>query len=472
MVQRALVIIPNRATFVTAWAVEEAVRISPDSQVYLADLAQFESRYKGIFGWIYWKFDNSLEVNNIRSILKMLCERYAITLISFSAFNRIKPRVLDSTENDLFERALRSNFAKLFGSGLIESTDISARIKKREELMFRKAMTSIEQIVEEMNINHIVTVNGRGFVDSCAVAVAKKKRITYGLIELSGESWDYYSVHDTTTHSPFEVQNKISQVWERDSCNFSLEEVDQIALSYFQSRFSPENEWRSFQKNDPIDLNSRDYVVFFPTSDHEFATFPEIHSATTEFKSQMDSFEETASICKQLNLTLCVRVHPHQKHSILAQSEDAIWQEACSKLDITFISSASGVDSVSLASNAYASVTHLSTIGAELAWLQIPVAFTAHSTYSNLLPDIACFTSEDLRSFLSKPQVSVNRSNLVRWAFYMSRGEFLLKIFSIRNFSEVRIGQVTLNQKRIFWYRIARFFAKFKLYRSPVFIKN
>jgi hypothetical protein len=155
---------------------------------------------------------------------------------------------------------------------------------------------------------------------------------------------------------------------------------------------------------------------------------------------------------------------------VLAVSEDSLWKDLCNKFDAICILSASGENSFELAKNAHASVTHISTIGAELAWLEIPIAFTTHSTYSNLISDSSCFTRARLESYLSAPSNTNQKENLLKWAFYMSRGEYPTKIFQINSFSDLELEELRLNQVRQFPQRVVRAIAKLKFLRREVFV--
>ena len=463
---RILIVVPNRATFVTAWCYEYALlNSSQGHQVFFLDLAKIESRYLSR-PWT-WKIDNSLEKNNIRNILPSVCE------LSGVRFLNIDKGAISHFESDVemyehFELCLRSTYAQLYGGFGIDVNEISPAIKSMEENSYLLASAIVMTSIRKHQIDHVVTVNGRGIIDGASIYSAKRSNCTFTMLEKVSENWNYYSCMKISSQSPSEVYGQILSQSEKLETNSKDEsDIDR----YFARRQSPEN---VYARDQSMEMEFRPermgYVVFFPTSDYEFSTFDSREEVPAgSFQDQADAFRALADLCLRENLSLVIRVHPHSKDSSLLRYENAYWRALASVYGSEVIESENPLKSLSLASNAVLSVTHNSSIGAELIYEGLPLLITGPTSYGGFFPELLALNKIELSSKFKRGQFPLDKARLKPWVNFMMNGQHRLQHFSMNSFDHVTHQGILLNSNRVgasAFFELAR---RFRFWRQLPF---
>ena len=463
---RILIVVPNRATFVTAWCYEYAlVNSSQGHQVFFLDLARIESRYLSR-PWT-WKIDNFLERNNIRNILPSVCELSGVRFLTIDK-SAISHFETDVEMYEHFELCLRSTYAQLYGGFGIDVNEISPAIKALEEKSYLLASAIVMGSIRKHQIDHVVTVNGRGIIDGASIYSAKRSNCTFTMIEKVTENWNYYSCMKISSQSPSEVYGQIlSQIEKLETNSEDDSEID----SYFKRRQSPEN---VYARNQSLEMQSRpgrmDYVVFFPTSDYEFSTFDSLEEAPAgSFEDQADAFRALADLCLRENLSLVIRVHPHPKDSSLLKYENAYWRDLASIYGSEVIESENSLRSLSVAKNAVLSVTHNSSIGAELIYEGLPLLITGPTSYGGFFPELLAFNKVELSYKFKRGQLPLDKARLKPWVCFMMNGQNKLQNFLMNSFDHVTHKGILLNSNRIgasTFFELAR---RFRFWRQLPF---
>jgi hypothetical protein len=470
--KRILIVVPNRTTFVTAWCFELAFEYaSAGDSVFLLDLAHYETRYRE--NSIYWVADRVQESNDIRDIVKpILKNQENVTLLNpRSIVSKRFNKDLTESENSVFEFVIRSMYARKFGSRQIAIDDLSPSLIRRELNSYSIVLNSLRNHLVEVDYDAIVTVNGRGLFDSCAVTVAKENKLKYLLVEKTSDNWDYYSVQEISTHSALEVQGKVDSFFERYLKEHSLQEAQLRASEYYAKPAREQKYWLDLQTGETdISANLSKSVIFFPSSDHEFSTHSDPADLTAPYKNQFEAFQDLAAECKKLKLQVIVRVHPHPPGSVLQIQEDKIWRAVCEGASAQFIGSSDPMNSLRLAKAAHLNIVYTSTFGAEIAFHELPLLVLGDTTYAHLLPGTYIRRIGKIEKALQSPVIPY-RNQITPWLIYRLYGEIELKHFKIIEFDHVLFEGKRLNTPRRRILSCIQFLASLKVKKS-IFVKS
>jgi len=464
------VVVPNRATFVTAWCYEVAIKLKKESDfIYILDLARYETRYRT--NRFYWLLDQVIEKNDIRKKLrKGLIERGAILLDEKQIIGRSISSPIRPDDEQNFQEVIRSMYAAHYGTSEITLQDLNPNLVQRERESYNLVLTKLRVLFAEQGFDEVYSVNGRGLFDSCVITAAKELGLPYGMNEKTSQNWNYYSIQNVSTHSPLELQRKIDSCWSSFVQQKPPEAASRIAESYFGSPTTTDQvRWESLQSSllyTPSLVEGK--VVFFPASDHEFSVHIGAENLLRPYKTQAEAFDYLKQACNQLGLKLIVRVHPHLVGSQLQIAEDRLWKKLCDGQNIELISSSSPVNSLKLAEKSHTNVTYSSSIGAKLAFHNLPLIVMGVTEYAHLMPENLSTSRDSLLALLRNPRAPES-SSVFPWVVYMTSGETRLETFEMKDFNLVFHRGKLLNGKRTLFMCLIRSLAKFKFYRTPLF---
>lgn len=194
-----------------------------------------------------------------------------------------------------------------------------------------------------------------------------------------GSNSQKYSIYNYTFLSLEETTReikKIATVIDRDI-------VRLIGGHHFYARRNRSvSYWPSYNLNQasekfPSFLKNVKYVVFFSSSEDEFCQTPG-NKVEAYFGKQFEAFEQLKSICRNLCITLVVRVHPNiaNKHP----EEEAYWAGMADENTIV-LGSKSNFDSYTILDHAHCVVTYATSMGLEAAFWGKPSVLLGNSSW-------------------------------------------------------------------------------------------
>jgi len=194
-----------------------------------------------------------------------------------------------------------------------------------------------------------------------------------------GSNSEKYSIYNYTFLSLEETTREIKK-------SASVVDKDIVRLIGGQHFYARRNKsvsyWPSFtlnqaSQNFPSDLKNIKYVAFFSSSEDEFCQTPG-NKIETYFGKQFDAFEQLKALCRELGITLVVRVHPNiaNKHP----EEEAYWAKQADNNTIV-LGSKSDYDSYAILDNAHCVVTYATSVGLEAAFWGKPSVLIGNSAW-------------------------------------------------------------------------------------------
>jgi hypothetical protein len=332
------------------------------------------------------------------------------------------------------EALLRSSYANEFGEQHFPIENLGKKRLNSENLSFYITNRIVLKICKEFEPTRIVTVNGRFVIDGAVVNIAKILELELHLLEATSENLGYLSISTISSQSVEENQKMINEVWKnrgevlfRESGSRELENTIEFLR----------NKRKGYERKIVNATLGKKYVTFFPTSDYEFAAHDQSERKSFFFPNQVDAVTAVAECCRESNMTLIIRAHPHVKGSILGQKEDQIWGGFASLHGCEYIPSTSSVNSYELANNAHVNFTYISTIGAEIAWLGLPIGILGETPYSPYVPELQASSNNDVRKLILSPKILKDNLKLLPWAYFMSTGHTALEFIEMHSVDEI-----------------------------------
>jgi len=460
MSKNILVVIPNRGALFYAWALEYALSSNED-RIYLVDVSPWSTRY--LYKKIRWLLDVYSYNNNAPALLKKIVNSNSLTLIRrrgfLSRFLRSKAKLSILESN--FETSIRSTYARSFGSSKIQMQDIPWLIRNLEKRSYCLVYREIENIIQKQNISLVVTPNGRLVPMAACVQAARNANIDVNLIEYPVEPRNRYCIYEISTHSVLENQKKLESTWNK-GLQQNLKITTEIAVARFNHRISQDWSWRMNQ-NQEILRKAQNYIVFYPTTDYEFGTTQDLEESIDKI-TQEETFLTAARLCKELELELIVRVHPHSKSDPLVVLEDKFWEPLCKEYGATMISAGSSVDSIELARNSFVNIIYASSIAAEIGYLGWPLVLCSPTYFSHLTKENNGFDLRSLEALIRNPKGLQDSNSLLKFFYYEVMAGEECEHFKIENVHSVFFHEMQVDNPRnhIFYFR--RSFASLKNY--------
>ena len=167
---------------------------------------------------------------------------------------------------------------------------------------------------------------------------------------------------------------------------------------------------------------------------------------------------------KAIGKRVVVRVHPKRENSNSISFDDSFWAFHCNENDAILIDSNNPTDSLHLAKTCYLSVVYLSSIGAEIAALGLPIAITGDALYGHLIPECRVSGEEELVNFLISPVVCSDSDQVLPYFYFEAEGGRSFQFLNVERYGEVKFG--TLNLSETTWlykfYNLSKIAAKLR----------
>jgi hypothetical protein len=478
MAPKILIVIPNRSKFVTAWCYENAFRlISEGNRVAILDLAKYDLRYFG--NNLYWFYDNNLiEKNDIRkTVVNDLKKVGVVFLKPNKILTDLNATTLKDSDVSYFNAMIRSAYAWHYGSSKFEHYLLNQKLLDRERRNFAFILNNLRSFLRNEVYDHIFTINGRTQIDSCVVRCAQELNIQYSLIEKTSYNWKYYSVHKKAPQDIDELEEKILMNYKLMQKNQSQFELDAMAEEYFSAGLGDfsENPWEQLHKHKlAAHLDYSEHAVFYTGSDYEFAIEDSIANGKITFEdktnffqqannslNQVNAFKTVMDECRNLQMKLLVRIHPHPKGSHLHETDGKLWEKVCRENGVDFISSENETDSIEIAKQAKVNIVFRSSIAIKIIYLKLPCIILGKTEFNSLVPKLCVSSKDGLVNLLRKPQI-VNPNSIIPWALYMAFGEIKIKYFEFYSEQKILYGGIEMNTKTKFGTILSKFIFRFK----------
>ena len=414
-----IIVIPNRSNYVLAWCLEYAIYSRKQGfLVDIVDVSRLNARY--LEKPNRWVIDShsSKRRSSREKYIKKICKEHGIVNLTNLINWRVgfESKVMNQKTRSYFNVAVRSSYARWYGSSDILVDNIPPSLLAYEEMSFNLVHDEILVLLKRKQYSEITTVNGRFVPDAAAILAGIDMGIPYRMLEKMTEDWSHYVPFKVSAQSLSERDQIIIEEW-GNLAKGSIEKKVERAREHLNFRSS--NDW-IWQNNTRLELPSeidytRPYVVFYLTSDYEFPVYGEETSAPAI--SQDDSVKETSRICKQLNLQLVVKGHPHPGELRLSEIEDRKWQKICDFLGVIYLKCDAGYSSLKLAGKSHCNIVYGSTLAIDFVVNNLPVVATGPTDYTTLIPEICAFEKEKLETLIQNPLKDIDPQRLYPWVF-------------------------------------------------------
>ena len=458
--KRVLIVIPDWGLAWNVFCIEHAVRLTKENiKVSLLDLSDLNPLF---YRKKLWRFLLSLsQKNRLRKIIKRVAKNYGLILIhkDFSTDSKFNlPMTKD--RNDVFLRAMSSKYANITGRSDTQIEEIDKKIVELERFFFNSTVRAIEELLKKFNFSEVITVNGRYVVNGAVVQACKESSVKCSLLEAAGSIPGNYEIYETSPHDLSSVQLMQKEFWnaagpkreitaeqglEKKMSGLNLPGMD--FTSNFTENFTPTQ-----------DLKSLKLAAFFPSSEREFAIFPEFSWWNSFEGSQKEAFLAFCRIANSSGYRVIVRAHPVDRKSpqkvqdAFAEIENTIWQNLCEATESELIRCESKISSYDLISKVDLCATYASTIAVECILSGKPTLILGGSEISNLVPEICAFNETTLIQKFKDGIPTIERKALYPYGYWLQAAGKKLELFNLVSDQEVYFCNKLVNENRI-WIR-------------------
>lgn len=164
---------------------------------------------------------------------------------------------------------------------------------------------------------------------------------------------------------------------------FWIKSIDKSKSDIGHLFFKKQGENKFSKSNDKGLLIEKPYIVYFPSSEDEYACLDERIALSATFKSQRKAIKWLIDWASdQEKYKLVVRLHPNQKN--ICKKDYQFWHNDIRGKNTILIPSHSKIDSYQLATKAEKVISFLSTMGVEATYMGIPSITIGNPLYKGL----------------------------------------------------------------------------------------
>ena len=455
--EKILIVIPDWGLAWYIYCLEHAVELSKSGkEVSILDLSNLNPT---IFRRHFWKFALSLaQKNRLSDIKQILSKIYNIKLIVTTLPRLINsPNWMTKERNEIFLAAMASKYFNLTGRRDTQLEEIDKKVVEIERYFFNSTIRLIIFLQNQLNFNEITTVNGRYVVDGAVVQACKESQMKCILIESASSNAGKYAVYKISPQDIPSVQEMHKELWE--GAGSEREEIAEKGLQKkLSGNDSPGFNYRAnFTEKFSQDqeLVTAKIAVFFPSSDREFAIFPEFIYQESFGGSQSEAFLAFSRVAKANGYQVIVRVHPvnskapKELQERFADIEDGIWGELCRTSGAEIIESRSRISSYDLIDKANLCATYASSISIECILSRKPTLILGESEISSCVPEICAFNEIELLSKFNEQIPLIDRVALYPYAYWLESGGKKLELFEFVSDHEVYFETKLVNEYRL-----------------------
>ncbi|MBT2772447.1 hypothetical protein J7J47_09390 [Halomonas sp. ISL-60] len=229
--------------------------------------------------------------------------------------------------------------------------------------------------------------------------------------------------------------------------DFWINATDKSKIDTGHSFFQKQEKNTFSKNNDDELLVNKPYIVYFPSSEDEYASLDERISLSTLFKSQRDAVQWLAAwASSQEAYQLVIRLHPNQKE--ICQKDYSFWHNKLNGKNVTIIPSHSNISSYKVALKAKKVVSFLSTMGVEATYMGIPSITVGNPIYKGFDAVYEPQSPEQLHILLEDEISPKEKENTLPFGYYNFKyGQpcSFYKELSLKNFEDY--GQLFVVRK-------------------------
>ncbi|MCS7029575.1 MAG: hypothetical protein NZ519_12505 [Bacteroidia bacterium] len=278
------------------------------------------------------------------------------------------------------------------------------------------------QIIKHYNPTTVITFNNRFACSKPISEVCKHLKIPL-IIHERGADYRRFSLYSQSCHNFAYIRQLIRESWQKGGQDRKI-----VAQSFFErKRMGDGISWKSFtdaqEKGNFPKRRLQRRLVYFSSSDDEFASIDDDMIEQSLFKSQRDAIIFLIKwVSSQPDTELVIRVHPHLREK---SKKERDWWDNLTGANVLTIKADSSVDSYALADSADVVLSYGSTMGIEAAYFGKPSILLGDSNYRGF----GCTyepnsLSELIELIENKNLPSLPSENALPYGFYfMTHGE-------------------------------------------------
>lgn len=465
--EKVLIVIPDWGLAWYIFCLELAVEMSKSGiEVSILDLSNLNPK---IFARRFWRLMLRLgQKNRLNDIKQKVSTVHKINLINYILPKQAKSSYSMTKErNEIFVSAIASKYSFITGRSDTRLEEIDSKVVEMEQYFFNSTANLITLLQNEFNFNEVITVNGRYIVDGAVVQACAESLIKCRLIEGVGSTPVRYLIYEVSPHDIPSVQELHKELWKGAG-----PERDIIAEKGLQKKLSgvdaPGFDYRAnFKEGYQAAHNRTSFktAAFFPSTEREFAIFPEFIWRESFGGSQAEAFFAFNRIAKANGYRVVVRVHPvdgksdKKSQDRFAETEDAIWRKLCAKSETEIIESRSPVSSYDLIKKADLCATYASSISIECILLEKPTLILGNSDHSYCVPEICAFNEADLNTKFSEGIPMISKEALYPYGYWLESAGTPLRLFRFISDRQVYFGEKLVNEYQP-WTRVIFYFRR------------
>jgi len=451
---RVLIVIPDWGLAWYMFCLEHAVELSKSGkEVSVLDLSNLNPV---LVTRRFWRSVLRIsQKNRMIDIKEKILKDNQIKSIECKLSRQKGPTLTMTVErNEIFRAAIASKYAYITGRSDTQLDEVESKFVEMERHFFEFTLNLVTNILSEHDFSEVITVNGRYIVNGAVVQACKESQVKCSLIEAAGATPGFYEVYDVSPHDIPSVQKVQKEFWDKAGPERKViaekglqkKVSGQDALGFdFRANFVEEFSQTVFN-------DSQKLAVFFPSTEQEFAIFPEFVWRNSFGGSQAEAFLAFARTAKANGYCVVVRAHPpnskssRQVREHFAAIEDSIWQGLCKASNAEFIESQSKVSSYDLIKKADLCATYASSISAECILLGKPTLILGESDISYCVPEICKFNESDLIAQFEEGIPIISKEALYPYGYWLECAGREPKIFKFVSDHEVYFESKLVNE--------------------------
>lgn len=300
----------------------------------------------------------------------------------------------------------------------INLTELSGEVRSALEasaIVYERALALIKLHKPDV----VLTFNGRFACSYPIIKAAESQGVKVKLHE-RGSDYDKYEVFDSSVHSLEMFRKRINQYWSNAE---DSKEAILLGESFYERRRGGDGiGWKSFigdqKRGRIIPTDGRRRVIYFSSSDDEFAAVEDGAIQQFSTKGQKSAVERLITICKKhTDIELLIRLHPNSSG---CHEEELRWWFDLGRYGVTVIPPQADIDSYALAQTANVVCTYGSTMGIEAAYWGIPSILLGDAGYAGFESCFEPKNNQELEMLLLNAPTNWNRDGCLKYGYYMS----------------------------------------------------
>jgi hypothetical protein len=331
----------------------------------------------------------------------------------------------------------------------------------------------ISKEIEEFKPNLVLTINDRLIGSAMAVALAKQSKINFA-IAYWGSSTNHIEDYSQSLYNAYEWETKISAKWSNrvdDSSSQAMIDAQDELSRLGKGPSSDSLRYLSEQFKGTLVDSKSEYCVFYAQSEHEHSGHLIINPCD-RFASQYQAFEALQAVCKELGLTLFLKLHPLPKGEVSNSNirKRLDWESVKLNEIVQIIEENSSIDTYELIVKAKYNIVWTSTVGLECIARGIAPIVLGFPSWLNRDWELHAWTEESLRKALLDDSRSINAQSLIPYFYYLNNFGAACR-FSNRDLiwnekgNEVQLIRFTLLGKLKKYFKLSKYFLRVTLFR-------